>query len=123
MMRRTAVMAICTNLLLAPPLLAETLVLKADETKVSVVLYSGQPGINVRLTRDSARDFALFTSKQVGKQVHVRINGELMTSPVIQTPMTGGSLLISGNLDENKAKALAILIREDGNLTIDDEPL
>jgi preprotein translocase subunit SecD len=123
MMRRTAVMAICTNLLLSPPLLAETLVLRADETKVSVVLSGGQPGINVRLTRESARDFALFTSKQIGEQVHIRINGELMTSPVIQTPMEGGSLFISGKLDENKAKALAILIREGGNLTIDDEPL
>lgn len=123
MMRRTAAMAICINLLLVPPLMAETLVLKAEEAQLSVALHDGQPGINVRLTRDSARDFAVFTSKQVGKQVHLRINGELMTSPVIQTPMEGGSLLITGNLDENKAKALAILIREDGNLTIDDEPL
>jgi preprotein translocase subunit SecD len=55
----------------------------------------------------SQHDLATFTAAHVGKMVDVTIDGKIITSPVIQTVITGPSLMLSGNFSNAELQSLA----------------
>jgi beta-lactamase regulating signal transducer with metallopeptidase domain len=68
---------------------------------------SNRPEIHIRLTENGRRLFAHVTKGHVGKQIAIVIDGSLHSAPKINEPITGGSLLISGNFSQEEAEALA----------------
>jgi len=55
--------------------------------------------------------FGDITSKNVGKRFAIILDNQVITAPVIQQPITGGSGQISGNFTPQSANDLAVLLR------------
>ena len=64
-----------------------------------------QPLVAIELSDEGAKKFADLTSKNIGRHISITLDGEVLTNPVVQQAITGGSK----SLDE--AKDLAILLR------------
>jgi protein-export membrane protein SecD len=67
----------------------------------------------VTFTFDSlgARRFADVTRANVGHRFAVVLDGQIITAPVIQTPITAGTGEITGHFDAQSANDLAVLLR------------
>lgn len=73
---------------------------------------SGQPVVNFRFKGNAAKTFGAFTTKHVGQYLTIILDNEVISSPVIQEPITGGSGQISGGYrDISEARDLAVLLR------------
>ncbi len=70
-----------------------------------------QPEINFVLTSDGAKKFGDFTSKNVGKFLAITLDKKVISSPQIQSAITGGSGRITGRFTLDEAKGLVIQLR------------
>lgn len=70
-----------------------------------------QPVVNFRLDDPGAKKFADITSHHVGDRFAVVLDGEVITAPVIRSPITAGRGQISGGFDAREAGDLALLLR------------
>jgi preprotein translocase subunit SecD len=75
---------------------AEELVLGVVRAEVAEDGYSGGPALNVWLTPEARAAFAAFTLDHVGQKTDLLVNGDVLSSPVIQTPIDTKMLLLSG---------------------------
>ncbi|TXL79524.1 protein translocase subunit SecD [Vineibacter terrae] len=72
---------------------------------------SGQPIVQFRFDSQGAKRFADITQKNVGKPFAIVLDGRVLSAPVIQEPILGGSGQISGHFTTESAKDLAVLLR------------
>jgi preprotein translocase subunit SecD len=72
---------------------------------------SNRPSIAFTLNTTGARKFGNFTSKNVGKPFAIVLDKEVISAPVIQEPILGGSGQITGNFTLDSAKLLANQLR------------
>ena len=72
---------------------------------------TNQPVVNFRLTTSGARVFGDVTAKNVGRPFAIVLDNKVISAPVIQTPILGGSGQISGSFTVQEANDLAILLR------------
>ena len=68
---------------------------------------TGEPIITFVMTDVSGRAFADLTTRSVGKPIEIRIDGRVMSKPVIREPILGGRGQISGGFTVDEARALA----------------
>ncbi len=76
--------------------------------------YDQQTGRSVVSFTFDTRGAIIFgdiTSKNVGKRFAIVLDNQVITAPVIQQPITGGSGQISGNFTAQTANDLAVLLR------------
>ena len=83
-------------------------------------LVDAQPGFDSQSSRSvvsfrfdtrGAVTFGDITSKNVGRRFAIVLDNQVITAPVIQTPITGGTGQISGNFTPQSANDLAVLLR------------
>ena len=67
--------------------------------------------VSFRFDTTGAQKFGKATSANVGKRFAVILDGVVITAPVIRSPITGGSGIISGNFTSQEASDLAVLLR------------
>jgi len=67
--------------------------------------------VRVEMNPEGAKIFADFTSKNVGKQVFIVLDGKVISNPVIKEPITEGTGVITGRFTIDEAQKLAILLR------------
>jgi preprotein translocase subunit SecD len=72
---------------------------------------NGQPDVQFSFNSSGARKFAEVTSANVGKPFAIVLDNKVISAPVIQTPITGGSGQITGNFTVQSANELAVLLR------------
>jgi preprotein translocase subunit SecD len=72
---------------------------------------TGQPVVTFRFNSSGARKFADVTSANVGKPFAIVLDNKVISAPVIQQPITGGSGQITGNFTVQTANDLAVLLR------------
>ena len=72
---------------------------------------TGQPIVSFRFDSIGGRVFADITKRNVGKPFAIVLDGKVLSAPVIQEPITGGSGQISGRFTVQEAKDLAALLR------------
>ncbi len=60
---------------------------------------NGFRSVAVELTRAARDEFADLTANSVGHKLSIVIDGHILTAPVVQTPIYGGSMMISGDFD------------------------
>jgi preprotein translocase subunit SecD len=72
---------------------------------------TGQPIVSFRFNTSGARKFAIATTENVKQPFAIILDNEVISAPVIQEPITGGSGQISGNFTVQQANDLAILLR------------
>jgi preprotein translocase subunit SecD len=71
---------------------------------------NGTPVINMVLTAQGARRLADITRRNVGKDLALRIDGKVLSSPRVMEPVLGGQLMISGIGTVEEAQAIAASI-------------
>lgn len=72
---------------------------------------SKQYSVGIDFTDEGAKKFAALTEKNVGRHIGIYLDGELLTNPVVNEPITGGKAQITGSKTLEEAKNLAILLR------------
>lgn len=87
--------------------------LSGKQLKKATVDYQQSGGLNnqivVRLefNDDGAKLFKDITSANVGKQVAIFLDGQLLSAPTVQNAITDGVAVITGNFTSDQAKSLA----------------
>lgn len=72
---------------------------------------SGRPIVNFRFNGQGARRFGDATSQNLGKKFAIVLDRKVISAPVIQSAITGGSGQITGNFTAESANDLAVLLR------------
>jgi len=69
---------------------------------------TGKPIVTLEFTSEGGNKFAEITGKNVAKQLPILLDGQVISAPVVQEQITGGSAIISGEFTLDEAKTLAI---------------
>ena len=85
----------------------EVLVNQYDVESASVVNQLGQPAVELILTSEGAKKFALLTAQNIGKRCGMMLNGKLLSAPIIRDSISGGRAVVSGIFTESEAEAIA----------------
>ena len=72
---------------------------------------TGEPVVAFRLNTTGARKFGEITSQNVGKPFAVVLDNKVITAPRINTPILGGSGIITGSFTAESANDLSLLLR------------
>jgi preprotein translocase subunit SecD len=67
---------------------------------------ANEPTVSITFNDDGAKLFKEITSKNVGEQLAIFLDGKLMSSPRINEAITGGKAIISGNFTPDEAREL-----------------
>ena len=67
--------------------------------------------VSIEFTDEGAKKFADLTAGNVGHKISILLDGEVLTAPVVNEPITGGKAVITGSRSLEDAKNLAILLR------------
>lgn len=68
---------------------------------------SNEPMVQVKFTDEGAALFEQITAEHVGEQLGIFLDGELLSAPVINERIGGGTAVISGNFTPDEARELA----------------
>lgn len=66
-----------------------------------------RPQVLLQLTDEGAKLFAGITKRNIGKVIAIYLDGYPISTPVVQTEITDGTAVISGNFTAQEAKLLA----------------
>lgn len=72
---------------------------------------TNEPIVNFRFNIRGAQRFAQATTENVGRPLAIVLDNEVISAPVIQTPITGGAGQISGRFTVQQANDLSVLLR------------
>ncbi len=72
---------------------------------------TNQPIVNFRFDGQGSRKFGKITTDNVGKLFAIVLDNEVISAPIINEPILGGSGMISGSFTVQEANDLAILLR------------
>lgn len=79
---------------------------------------TNQPVVNVEFDQNGTRIWADYTTKNVGKQIAIVLDGVVQSAPSIREPIPDGSTQISGSFSAAEVKRLAAIL-EAGALPVD----
>lgn len=82
----------------------------ADLESAQVVFdsKSGKPAISIQFTKEGGSKFATITGRNVQKPLPIILDNSIISSPVVQEMISGGSAQISGEFTIDEAKQLSI---------------
>ncbi|MFW8592861.1 protein translocase subunit SecD [Cribrihabitans neustonicus] len=72
---------------------------------------NGQPAVTFRFNTSGARKFGDYTAENIGSPFAIVLDDEVVSAPVIQSHIPGGSGIITGNFTIEDSTNLAILLR------------
>lgn len=72
---------------------------------------NGRPAVNFRFNPSGARKFGNFTAANIGNPFAIVLDNEVISAPVIQSHIPGGSGIITGSFSVEESTQLAILLR------------
>ena len=72
---------------------------------------NGRPAVNFRFNTSGARKFGDYTLENVGAPFAIVLDDEVISAPVIQSHIPGGSGIITGNFTVEESTNLAVLLR------------
>jgi preprotein translocase subunit SecD len=72
---------------------------------------NGRPAVNFRFNPTGARKFGDYTAANIGQPFAIVLDDEVISDPVIQSAITGGSGIITGNFTVEQSTDLAVLLR------------
>lgn len=70
----------------------------------------GQAIVNLDFNSDGARKFEEATRANLNKPLHIMLDGEVISSPTVESVITGGSAIISGVGTMEDAQNLAVML-------------
>ncbi|MGG7644073.1 protein translocase subunit SecD [Rhodovulum sp. YNF3179] len=72
---------------------------------------NGRPAVNFRFDPTGARKFGNYTAENIGSPFAIVLDEEVISAPVIQDHIPGGSGIITGNFTVEESTELAVLLR------------
>lgn len=84
---------------------------------VAVINQSNQNEVSLEFTDEGGKKFGELTSQNVGKQIAILLDKEVLTSPNVREPILGGKAVITGSRTLEEAQQLALLLRS-GSLPV-----
>ncbi|WP_299789288.1 protein translocase subunit SecD [uncultured Marivita sp.] len=72
---------------------------------------NGRPAVNFRFNPSGARKFGDYTAANIGNPFAIVLDNEVISAPVIQSHIPGGSGIITGNFTVEESTQLAVLLR------------
>ena len=81
------------------------------DAQPNISSQSNEPTVSFTLDRVGAQKFGRTTTDNVGKRIAIVLDGEIISAPSINEPITSGSGMISGNFSFQEATDLALLLR------------
>jgi preprotein translocase subunit SecD len=72
---------------------------------------NGRPAVSFRFNTSGARKFGDYTLENIGAPFAIVLDDEVISAPVIQSHIPGGSGIITGNFTVEESTNLAILLR------------
>jgi len=70
-----------------------------------------QPAVVLQMNGEGASLFADMTSRSIGKELTITLDGEVLMSRTVDSPITGGGLLLSGSFTAGQAANLALQLK------------
>jgi len=80
-------------------------------TDASASFQDGEAVVNFKFDSFGAKKFGEATSRNVGERLAIVLDNEVISAPNINSPITGGSGIITGNFTIESANELAMLLR------------
>jgi len=81
------------------------------DAQPSIQNQNNEPTVSFTLDRLGAQKFGRATTDNVGKRLAIVLDGEIVSAPNINEPITSGNGMISGNFSFQEATDLALLLR------------
>ncbi|MDF1668702.1 MAG: protein translocase subunit SecD [Roseovarius sp.] len=72
---------------------------------------NGRPAVSFRFNTSGARKFGAYTAENIGSPFAIVLDGEVISAPVIQGHIPGGSGIITGSFTIEESTNLAVLLR------------
>ena len=72
---------------------------------------NGRPAVSFRFNPSGARKFGDYTAENIGSPFAIVLDSEVISAPVIQSHIPGGSGIITGNFTVEESTNLAVLLR------------
>jgi len=95
---------------------AGNVLIEDKDIKLAHAYYDyGAYMVYIELTPEGAELFALATAANLGRVITIEVDGEIISAPVVNSVITGGSAIIeSPGMTAEEATRLAMLIHSDG---------
>ncbi len=71
---------------------------------------SGRPTIQLTFTSEGAQKFEAITTRNIGKQLAIFLDNQMLMAPTVQTAIAGGQAVVSGGFTALQTKEMAILL-------------
>ena len=98
---------------------AEPLMFDIAQAEVAYDQRTGEPVVSFRFTEASARKFTAFTRQNIGRTTEMRVDGKVLSRPVIREPILGGAGQVSGHFSVPEAQDLAARLTAGTKLEIE----
>jgi preprotein translocase subunit SecD len=72
---------------------------------------NGQPAVSFRFDATGGRKFGVYTAENIGSPFAIVLDNEVISAPVIQSHISGGSGIITGRFSVEQSTDLAVLLR------------
>ena len=67
---------------------------------------TGRPQVSLQMTDEGAKLFATITKRDIGKMIAIYLDGSVISAPTVQSEITDGNAVITGNFSVDEAKTL-----------------
>jgi preprotein translocase subunit SecD len=72
---------------------------------------SGNPEVQIAFNADGTKKFGDLTTRNVGKPIVIVLDNQVVTSPIVQTPIVDGNAVINGNFTLDQVKAVSTALQ------------
>ncbi len=79
---------------------------------IEFMSQSGKPEVAIEFDAEGTKMFADLTKENIGKQIAIFLDGEVISAPTVQTEITDGKAVITGNFTLEEAKKLSQRLNE-----------
>lgn len=96
------------------PLVVGPALLKGDtltDARIGVDTDTNSPEVNMTFNAEGTKKFGELTTRLVGKQFAIVLDGVIQSAPVVQEPITDGRARITGKFTFDEAKQLAVVLQ------------
>ncbi|GEM_PF-2237785 len=101
------------------PAAAQSITVDVRFTSVGNDEQTGQPALKIRMSDEGRKIFSAFTEQHVGKTIDVLVDGVVVTSPMLHTPIHSEWIIITGSFVMSELEAMSDIInRTEGAVTL-----
>lgn len=79
---------------------------------VQFMSQSGKPEVGIEFDSEGAKNFAELTKENIGKQIAIFLDKQIISAPTVQAEITDGKAVITGDFSLDEAKKLAQRLNE-----------